>query len=451
MKNVNLEKDIVNAKENSIETFGVILGWIGAISLVSSVDENHQIINGSPEIGDDKVKELVSELDDFFQTIWVPAINNSYIVLNAIIHISLKPSPEEAHNLYLDSLLYKSKPTPTKRLESILQSLPNSDRIKDNINMFISQLEGVPFARKTLESRCYSEYQLSVNIMYAEIREKKIEVNEDDSELYLIATKEVDGDKVIESLWTKYIVLNKGDESLAKYDYIAKRVELLTLEKDKENAKPSAAELEDIIKGFDQILRKFTSPILQALVTSIASMTLFSKEDGGSDLENNFLERINEIYSPTEDDLEFALSIMGIEGSVSKSANGNFKYYFLDGNNNENSITSESSRKIYRERGNELSNSVTLVEYEKILKEEPHWTNSYSPEQLESILDNKGIESIEVSKKNDEGYGWFPTLVGLGTSLLVGKALGKRLGRTTYTKKGGRDISHRFADRYKGD
>ena len=79
MKNVNLEKDIVNAKENSIETFGVILGWIGAISLVSSVDENHQIINGSPEIGDDKVKELVSELDDFFQTIWVPAINNSYI------------------------------------------------------------------------------------------------------------------------------------------------------------------------------------------------------------------------------------------------------------------------------------------------------------------------------------------------------------------------------------
>ena len=63
-------------------------------------------------------------------------------------------------------------------------------------------------------------------------------------------------------------------------------------------------------------------------------------------------ERINEIYSPTEDDLEFALSIMGIEGSVSKSANGNFKYYFLDGNNNENSITSESSRKIYRERRN---------------------------------------------------------------------------------------------------
>jgi hypothetical protein len=462
MKNVNLEKDIVNAKENSIETFGVILGWFAAIGILGS-NERHRIA-GIDSFAQDQdnaedlqpldIKEHIDEQDDFFQTILVPAINNSYIILDGLSRKSIYKDPITGNDIEIGAMVEKQ-----------------------NLNAFNLQIRSViVMPKKTLGRCCYSgnatvsdsNYQANVALCLEDLRKEYalLAFSDDDSEQYLIATEEVEGDKRIEALWTKCIVLNKGDESLAKYEYIAKRVELLSTEKAKEMVKlSSAAEFADILKSFDQILRKFTSPILQALVTSIASMTLFSKEDGGSDLENKFLERINEIYSLTEDDLEFALSIMGIEGRVSKSANGNFKYYFLDGNNNENSITSESSRKIYRERSNELSKSLLFVEYEKTLKEEPHWTNSYSTEQLESILDNTAkpfndlseeqkehYRNIEVSKKNDEGYDWWGRAKDFGAGILtivaagyVGKAIGGHLGKTTYTTN--RDLSHRFAAR----
>ena len=44
MQNINFEKDIVNAKENSIETFGVILGWFATIGLHGN-NETHTIGN----------------------------------------------------------------------------------------------------------------------------------------------------------------------------------------------------------------------------------------------------------------------------------------------------------------------------------------------------------------------------------------------------------------------
>ena len=429
MKNINLEKDIVNAKENSIETFGVILGWFAAISIQGSSERNIQEQIGTEDMQPLNMKDHIDDQDDFYQTILVPAINNSYIILDGLSRKSIYKDPITGNDIEIGAMVKKQ-----------------------NLNAIV-------MPKKTLGRCCYnggatvsdSNYHANVAACLEDCNERLLaSLNEDDSELYLIATEEVEGDKRIEALWTKCIVLNKGNESLAKYEYIAKRVELLSVEKAKEMVNlSSAAEFADILKSFDQILRKFTLPILQALVTSIASMTLFSKEDGGSDLENNFLERINEIYSPTEDDLEFALSIMGIEGSVSKSANGNFKYYFLDGNNNENSITSESSRKIYRERRNELYQSVLFLEYEKTLKEEPHWTNSLSPEELEDVLSNEGVaEAVEGSKKNDEGVDWRGIVKGVDwkehawgiTKVLggavagraIGKKIGNKLGQTSY-------------------
>ena len=433
MQNINFEKDIVNAKENSIETFGVILGWFATIGLQGN-QETHTIAevdrvaldpDNAEEMQILDITEHLNELDDFYQTILVPAINNSYIILDGLSRKSIYKDPITGNDIEIGAMVKKQ-----------------------NLNAIV-------MPKKTLGRCCYngaptgsdSNYQANVFKLLLDCQKS---VDADDSELYVIATEEVEGDKRIEALWTKCIVLNKGDESLAKYEYIAKRVEVLSGEKLKEMVTfSSAAEFADILKSFDQILRKFTSPILQALVTSIASMTLFSKEDGGSDFENNFLERINEIYSPTEDDLEFALSIMGIEGSVSKSANGNFKYYFLDGNNNENSITSESSRKIYRERRNELYHSLLFLEYEKTLKEEPHWTNSLSPEELEDVLSNEGVaEAVEGSKKNDEGVDWrgivkgvdwkehawgiTKVLGGVVAGQAIGKKIGNKLGQTTY-------------------
>lgn len=447
MKNINLEKDIVNAKENSIETFGVILGWFAAISLQGASERSIQEQIGAEDIKLLNMKEHLNEQDDFYQTILVPAINNAYINLDALIRKSIYKDPITGNNFEISAMLKKQ------------------------------YLGAIVMPKKTLGRSCYnggatfsdSNYFLNVVTFLEDLaiknynKSQSAPLSEDDSELYAIASEEVEGDKRIEALWTKCIVLNKGDESLAKYEYIAKRVELLSTEKAKEMINLSSTlEFADILKSLDQILRKFTSPILQALVTSIGSMTLFSKEDGGSDLENNFLERINEIYSPTEDILEFAVSIMGIEGSIVKSADGNFKYYFLDGDNNynhrnENSITCKSRRKIYRERRDELTKSITFLEYEKTLIEDPNWTNSYSNEELESIKKQRlkqemkdteeqrlkqemkdakrhlGIDGWSITKKI--GAGILGVIAASIAGGAAGNALGQKLGQTTYSSK----------------
>jgi len=48
-----------------------------------------------------------------------------------------------------------------------------------------------------------------------------------DEEFYLTATKEVDGKGLDEALWAKCLAIFKGDEKIAKYDYIEKRVTIL--------------------------------------------------------------------------------------------------------------------------------------------------------------------------------------------------------------------------------
>jgi hypothetical protein len=96
MKNVNLEKDIVNAKENSIETFGVILGWFAAISPLGSAERHVQESQA--------LKTNINEQEDFYQTILVPAINNSYIILNALSRKSKYRDPITGNKLILPSL-----------------------------------------------------------------------------------------------------------------------------------------------------------------------------------------------------------------------------------------------------------------------------------------------------------------------------------------------------------
>jgi len=51
-----------------------------------------------------------------------------------------------------------------------------------------------------------------------------------DEELYLTATKEVEGKDLDEALWAKCLAIFKGDEKKAKYDYIEKRVAILRQE-----------------------------------------------------------------------------------------------------------------------------------------------------------------------------------------------------------------------------
>jgi len=51
-----------------------------------------------------------------------------------------------------------------------------------------------------------------------------------DEELYLTATKEVEGKGLDEALWAKCLAIFKGDEKKAKYDYIEKRVAILRQE-----------------------------------------------------------------------------------------------------------------------------------------------------------------------------------------------------------------------------
>ena len=48
-----------------------------------------------------------------------------------------------------------------------------------------------------------------------------------DENYYLIATNEIESDGPDPALWAKCIALNKGDEKVAKYDYIEKRVAIL--------------------------------------------------------------------------------------------------------------------------------------------------------------------------------------------------------------------------------
>lgn len=51
--------------------------------------------------------------------------------------------------------------------------------------------------------------------------------NENDEDFYLIATNEFEEGDKDPALWAKCMATNKGDEKLAKYDYIEKRKEIL--------------------------------------------------------------------------------------------------------------------------------------------------------------------------------------------------------------------------------
>ena len=63
--------------------------------------------------------------------------------------------------------------------------------------------------------------------------ENSDEIN--DEEFYLIATNEVEGGDIDSALWAKCMAINTGDELKAKYDYINKRVAILTNDAMREN------------------------------------------------------------------------------------------------------------------------------------------------------------------------------------------------------------------------
>ena len=116
--------------------------------------------------------------------------------------------------------------------------------------------------------------------------------NENDEDYYLIATNEFEDGNIDKGVWAKSMTLNKGDEKLAKYDYIERRVKTLISNAQIEN-QARRAYLIQIVKEEYEKIKKWKRYIDSGSELELSTNDLFPRAFNQHE-KNNLISKLQD-------------------------------------------------------------------------------------------------------------------------------------------------------------